>query len=63
MLVVPVDKGNNIEKALRKFKRKFEKVGIAKELRRRRTYIKPSVRERMQRLKAIYIQQTYGGKA
>ena len=28
MIVVPVKEGENIEKALKKFKRKFEKTGI-----------------------------------
>ena len=37
MIVVPVKEGENIEKALKKFKRKFEKTGIVKELRSRRT--------------------------
>ena len=36
MIVVPVKEGENIEKALKKFKRKFEKTGIVKELRSRR---------------------------
>ena len=36
MIVVPVKEGENIEKALKKFKRKFEKTGIVKELRSKR---------------------------
>ena len=35
MIVVPVKEGENIEKALKKFKRKFEKTGVVKELRAR----------------------------
>ena len=31
MIVVPVKEGENIEKALKKFKRKFEKTGVVKE--------------------------------
>ena len=31
MIVVPVKEGENIEKALKKFKRKFEKTGVIKE--------------------------------
>ena len=34
MIVVPVKEGENIEKALKKFKRKFEKTGVVKELKR-----------------------------
>ena len=33
MIIVPVKEGENIEKALKKFKRKFEKTGVVKELR------------------------------
>ena len=43
MIVVPVKEGENIEKALKKFKRKFEKTGVIKELRNRQQYDKPSV--------------------
>ena len=39
MIVVPVKEGENIEKALKKFKRKFEKTGIVKELRSRQQLI------------------------
>ena len=35
MIVVPLKEGENIEKALKKFKRKFEKTGVVKELRNR----------------------------
>ena len=31
MIIVPVKEGENIEKALKKFKRKFEKTGVVKE--------------------------------
>ena len=38
MIVVPVKEGENIEKALKKFKRKFEKTGVVKELRSRQQF-------------------------
>ena len=38
MIVVPVKEGENIEKALKKFKRKFEKTGVVKELRARQQF-------------------------
>ena len=47
MIIVPVKEGENIEKALKKFKRKFEKTGVVKELRRRQQYDKPSVLKRL----------------
>ena len=47
MIIVPVKEGENIEKALKKFKRKFEKTGVVKELRRRQQFDKPSVLKRL----------------
>lgn len=57
MIIVPVKEGENIDKALKKLKRKFEKTGVLKELRNRQKFTKPSVVRREQRLKAIYVQQ------
>jgi small subunit ribosomal protein S21 len=57
MIIVPVKEGENIERALKKYKRKFEKTGVVKELRERQKFTKPSVVKREARLKAIYIQQ------
>jgi len=56
MIIVPVKEGENIERALKKFKRKFEKTGIIKELRGRQEFTKPSVKRREEVKKAIYIQ-------
>jgi small subunit ribosomal protein S21 len=56
MIIVPVKEGENIDRALKKLKRKFEKTGTVKELRARQKYTKPSVVRREQRLKAIYVQ-------
>ena len=57
MIVVPVKEGENIEKALKKFKRKFEKTGVVKELRARQQFDKPSVLNRLKRERAIYVQK------
>ena len=57
MIVVPVKQGENIEKALKKFKRKFEKTGVVKELRARQQFDKPSVLNRLKRERAIYVQK------
>ena len=57
MIVVPVKEGENIEKALKKFKRKFEKTGIVKELRSRQQFDKPSVTTRLKKERAVYVQQ------
>ena len=56
MIIVQIKEGENIEKALKKFKRKFEKTGIVRELRGRREFKKPSVIRREQKNKAIYVQ-------
>ena len=56
MIIVPIKEGENIEKALKKFKRKFEKTGAIRELRARKAFIKPSVRRRDELKKAIYVQ-------
>lgn len=57
MIIVPVKEGESIDRALKKFKRKFEKTGVVKELRERQKFTKPSIKKRSQVLKAIYIQQ------
>ena len=57
MIIVPVKEGENIERALKKFKRKFEKTGVAKELRSRQQFNKPSVLKRLKMEHAIYVQQ------
>ena len=43
MIIVPLKEGENIERALKKFKRKFEKTGVIKELRDRQAFTKPSI--------------------
>jgi small subunit ribosomal protein S21 len=57
MIIVPIKEGENIERALKKFKRKFEKTGIVKELRNRQAYVKPSVKRRQVVKRAKYIQK------
>ena len=56
MIIVPVKEGENIDRALKKFKRKFEKTGVIRELRSRQAFVKPSVRRREAVKKAIYVQ-------
>jgi small subunit ribosomal protein S21 len=46
MLIIPIKEGDTVEKALKKYKKKFEKVGILKQLRDRMFYKKPSVRRK-----------------
>ena len=57
MIIIPVKEGENIERALKKFKRKFEKTGVIKELRERQAFTKPSVKRREEVKRAVYVQQ------
>ena len=54
MLIIDVKESESIDKALKKYKRKFEKAGILKELRSRKHFTKPSVIRRNEVLKAVY---------
>ena len=56
MIIVPIKEGDNIERALKKFKRKFEKTGTIRELRSRKNFEKPSVKRRIAHQKAVYVQ-------
>jgi small subunit ribosomal protein S21 len=57
MLIIPLKEGENIERALKKYKKKYERTGMLKELRSRQNFTKPSVENRQMRLKAAYIEQ------
>jgi small subunit ribosomal protein S21 len=54
MIIVPIKENETIDKALKKFKKKFEKTGIVKQLRSRQAYEKPSVSRRTTVKKAVY---------
>ena len=56
MIIVPLKEGENIERALKRFKRKFEKTGAIRELRARKNFVKPSVKKREQMQTDIYVQ-------
>jgi small subunit ribosomal protein S21 len=56
MIIIPVKDGENIDRALKRFKRKFKEVGVIEELRERQKYTKPSIKRREELKKAVYIQ-------
>ncbi len=56
MLVIKVKENESIERALKRFKNKFQNTQVLKQLRGRKQYVKPSVARRKQRIKAKYIQ-------
>ena len=62
MLIVEVKDGEPIDKVLKKYKKKFEKAGTLKALRRRKAFSKPSVKRRTEVLKAVYKEEMYGNK-
>ncbi len=62
MLIIDSKDCENIDKALKKYKKKYEKSRTLNQLRDRQAFTKPSVRRRTQTLKAIYKQQIESGK-
>lgn len=56
MLIIPVKDGESIERALKKYKRKFDKTGVVRQLRARQQFTKPSVTNRIKKSRAIYKQ-------
>jgi small subunit ribosomal protein S21 len=59
MILIQVKENESIDKALKRFKKKFEKTGVLKELRARTSFTKPSVKRRGTVLRAIYRQQLH----
>jgi len=59
MLIINVKEEESIDRALKRYKRKFQRTGVLKEIRRRKNYIKPSVNRRNEVLNAVYRQKNY----
>lgn len=57
MLIIPIKEGENIDRVLKRYKRKFDKTGTMRQLRNRKQFTKPSVSKRTQIQKAQYIQR------
>ncbi len=62
MLIIDSKDCENIDKALKKYKKKFEKAKVLVQLRARQSYTKPSIKRRGEVLKAVYRQQLAAGK-
>ncbi|WP_281766591.1 30S ribosomal protein S21 [Neptunitalea lumnitzerae] len=56
MLIIPIKEGENIDRALKRYKRKFDRTGTMRKLRSRQQFTKPSVAKRAQIQKAQYVQ-------
>ncbi len=54
MIIINIKDNESIDKALKRFKKKFEKTGVLKELRARTSFEKPSITRRTQIIKATY---------
>jgi small subunit ribosomal protein S21 len=54
MIFINVKENESLDRALKKFKKKFEKTGVVKEMRSRQAFTKPCVKQREQRIKAAY---------
>jgi small subunit ribosomal protein S21 len=61
MIIINLNNEKNIESALRTYKQKVQKTKQIQKLRERQEFVKPSVKKRSQRLKAIYVQQIKNG--
>jgi len=57
MLIINIKENESIDKALKRFKKKFEKTGVLKELRSRTSFEKPSVTRRTEIKHAAYVQK------
>ncbi len=60
MLIINVKEGESIDRALKKYKRKYERAGVLKEVRRRKHFTKPSVERRTEMMKAVYKRKKFG---
>ncbi|MCX7735591.1 MAG: 30S ribosomal protein S21 [Candidatus Kapabacteria bacterium] len=52
MIGVTLQTNENIDRALRRFKKKYERSGILREYKKRTAFTKPSVEKRLSKLKA-----------
>ncbi|TAD99328.1 MAG: 30S ribosomal protein S21 [Bacteroidetes bacterium] len=59
MLIISIKDNEAIDKALKRFKKKFEKTGVLKQLRSRSFFQKGSITKRQTRLRAAYKEKTY----
>lgn len=60
MLIINIKDDESIDRALKRYKRKFQLTGVVNELRRRKTFTKPSVERRNEILSAEYRQKKFG---
>ena len=57
MLIIQMKEGEHIERALKKYKKKFDRTKVVRQLRSRQQFTKPSVERRAEIIKAKYVQK------
>lgn len=62
MIVIDVKDNESIDRALKRFKKKFEKTGAMRQLRKRQAYEKKSIARRQEILKAVYKESLLSGQ-
>jgi small subunit ribosomal protein S21 len=62
MIIINVKDNESVDRALKRFKKKFERTGVLKELRSRTFFEKPSVSKRKQKERAMYKQQMFANE-
>ena len=62
MLIIHIKDDESIDRALKRYKRKFQSVGLVKELRSRKHFIKPSVVRRNEIISASYRLEKFGSQ-
>ena len=53
MVGIVIHENENIDRAIRRFKKKYERSGVLKEVKKRSYFTKPSVKKRMKKIKAV----------
>ena len=53
MIGIVIPENESIDKALRRFKKKYERSGVLKEVRKRSFFVKPSVQKRLDKSRAV----------
>jgi len=60
MLIIKNERGENIERMLKRYKRKVDRTKLVRQLRENQQFTKPSVKRRKQKMKAIYVEEKFG---
>ncbi|HRI48132.1 MAG: 30S ribosomal protein S21 [Ignavibacteriaceae bacterium] len=52
MVGIVIQENESIDRALKRFKKKYERSGVLKEYKKRTFFVKPSIKKRMEKIKA-----------